>query len=490
MKTLAATEIARLVAALCRSDFASFVRKVFYILAPHGSLHANFHIYAMAYHLELVRRGIIRRLIICLPPRSLKSIVASVAFPAFVHGHDPSKRIIGASYNFDLATSLSNQYRTVLKSLEFEQFFPLTRIKKDTEREIVTTANGFRVAASVEAALTGRGCDIAIIDDPLSSVDALSESRRRYVNDWYHANFPMRLDDKRTGAIIIVMQRLHYDDLVGQLLRPGERWTVLKLPAIAEEKQKIPIGPGVFHMRRCGDVLHPERESLSELESTRTLKPEIFAAQYQQSPVPPGGFMIKRQWIRRYDALPERTPSSIDIQSWDTAAKDGAENDWSACSTWRIIDGKYYLIDVLRQRLDYPALRARAITHARRCNIQKLLVEDIGIGTALIQELRNAGLPVVAVKPEHNKKTRMSIQSAKFVDGLVFLPRQAYWLAEFEAKLLSFPYAHFDDQVDCTAQALATTDSVYDARAIGEGMERFAAAMVLDGLARRRFILR
>jgi len=277
-----------------------------------------------------------------------------------------------------------------------------------------------------------------MIDDPLNSMDALSESKRQYGNDWYHTNFPMRLDDKRTGAIVIVAQRLHYDDLVDTLLRSGEQWTVLKLPAIAEEEQKIPIGPGKFHIRRISEALHSEREPLSELELIRTLKPDIFAAQYQQTPVPPGGFMIKRQWIHRYDQLPDRTPSSIDIQSWDTAAKDGAENDWSVCTTWRIQDGKYYLIDVLRKKLDYPSLKAQAIAHARKFSANKIFIEDIGIGTALIQELKKAGFPTIAVKPERNKRTRISIQSAKFESGLVLFPRQAHWLAEFEAELFAF----------------------------------------------------
>ena len=130
--------------------------------------------------------------------------------------------------------------------------------------------------------------------------------------------------------------------------------------------------------------------------------------------------MIQRQWVGRYDLLPDRGASSRVIQSWDTASKDGGLNDWSVCTTWLLHENKYYLMHVLRERLDYPSLRARAIAHARAYNPHKILIEDAGVGTALSKELKNAGLSATAVKPERNKQTRMSIQSAKFESGQVF----------------------------------------------------------------------
>ena len=489
MTMLATSDNLRLVDALCRIDFSSFIRKAFHSLAPNAPLQMNFHIYALAYYLELVRLGRITRLIINLPPRSLKSIVSSVAFSAFILGLDPTKRLIAISYNLDLAAKHAHDFRAIVNSAWYQRIFPLTQAERDTEIEFVTTQKGYRLATSVDATLTGRGCDIALIDDPQNSLDVLSENRRQRVYDWYSANFPMRLDNKKTGAIVIIMQRLHVDDLAGMLLRSPEPWTVLKVPAIAEREERIQIGPNRYHIRRIGEVLHPDREPLSVLEPIRTLRPEQFAAQYQQAPLPTSGAIIKRNWVRYYDALPLRNSSSIILQSWDCASKDGDLNDWSVCTTWLIQDGHYYLTDVLRDRLDFPTLKARAIAHAHAFNPNKVVIEDPGVGTVLIQELKRSGLPVVAVKPTRNKKARLQIESAKFEAGLIFFPRQAPWLADYEAELFAFPHVRFDDQVDSTSQALTVDPSGFDlataARGMGELVDRLAFQSMFMHLTQR-----
>src|SRR5262245_38230579 len=321
--------------AACRKDFVSFVRKSFHVLNPSAMFHMNWHICAIADCLERVRLGTIKRLIITVPPRSLKSIMCSVAFPAFVLGHDPTKRLIVVSYSADLAIKHGNDFRAVVNSEEYRAIFPGMRISamKNTQTEVVTTRNGFRLAMSVDGALTGRGGDIIIIDDPIAALAAtLSQKAREHVQVWYLNTLLSRLDDKQNGAIVLVMQRLHEDDLAGVLLRGSDEWTVLSLPAIAQQDEQIPIGNGQFHCRSAGDVLHPEREPREVLESLRAqLGAETFAAQYQQQPVPPGGAMIKCAWVRRYDQLPK---SGQTIQSWDVANKQGEENDYSVCSTW------------------------------------------------------------------------------------------------------------------------------------------------------------
>ena len=156
-------------------------------------------------------------------------------------------------------------------------------------------------------------------------------------------------------------------------------------------------------------------------------------------------------------------------------------NDWSVCTTWLLHENKYYLMHVLRERLDYPSLRARAIAHARAYNPYKILIEDAGVGTALSKELRNAGLSATAVKPERNKQTRMSIQSAKFESGQIFFPTQAPWLANFEAEIFAFPNARYDDQVDSTSQALDSDHSAFDVNAFADGMGRFAFGSLFRG---------
>ena len=303
--------------AACRKDLVSFVRKSFHVLNPSAIFYMNWHICAIAHCLEQVRLGKIKRVMITVPPRSLKTIMCSVAFPAFVLGHDPSKRLIVVSYSADVAIKYGNDFRTVVNSAENQAIFPGMRISamKNSQTEVVTTRNGFRLAMSVDGALTGRGGDIIIIDDPIDALAAaISQKARDHVRNWYFNTLLSRLDDKRNGAIVLVMQRLHEDDLAGILLRGSDEWTVLSLPAIAEQDEQIPIGNGQIHNRRAGDLLHPEREPREVLESLRAgLGAEIFAAQYQQQPVARGGTMIKRDWIPRYDQLPR---SGQIIQSW------------------------------------------------------------------------------------------------------------------------------------------------------------------------------
>jgi predicted phage terminase large subunit-like protein len=193
--------------------------------------------------------------------------------------------------------------------------------------------------------------------------------------------------------------------------------------------------------------------------------------------------MIRRHWVRRYDQLPPRSSSEV-IQSWDTASKAGAENDWSACTTWFYYESKYYLADVLRDRYDYPTLKARAISNARYYEPDKILIEDTGVGPALIGELKQFGFPAIAIQPEHDKLTRISIQSGKFESGQVFLPNQAQWLAELETELFGFPNVRFDDQVDSISQALKHQSSgcQWNKRNLA-GLANFTNALLLQ----RRF---
>jgi predicted phage terminase large subunit-like protein len=471
--------------AACRKDFVSFVRKVFHVLNPSAIFQMNWHICAIAYYLEQVRLGEIKRLIITVPPRSLKSIMSSVAFPAFVLGHDPTKRLILVSYSADLAIKHANDFRAVVNSPEYRAIFPAMRISamKNTQTEVVTTLNGFRLAMSVDGSLTGRGGDIIVIDDPIAALAALSQKSREHVADWYFNTLLSRLDDKQNGAIVLVMQRLHEDDLAGLLLRGSDEWTVLSLPAIAEQDEEILIGNGQVHVRRAGDVLHPEREPREALDSLRAqLGPEIFAAQYQQQPMPPGGGIIQPGWVRRYDQLPK---SGLIIQSWDVANKQGEENDYSVCTTWLVHEKKYYLKDVLRGRFDFPTSRRKVPEHAKLHKASQILIEDAGFGTALIQELKTAHLSVVAVKPEYDKKIRMAIQAAKFENGQVFFPKEAPWLRDLEDELFAFPNGRHDDQVDSISQALGHKIASYWTKESLDGYSDFVNALWRDAMFAR-----
>jgi hypothetical protein len=210
--------------AVFRQNLVAFSKKVFQFSSPGQQLDWNWHLDAIAYQFERVRRGENTRLIVNAPPRSLKSIIASVAFPAFLFGHDPSLRIICVSYSIDLAKKHSNDFRVIIESDWYKHLFPATRIGqyKNSEMEIEFTRRGYRLATSVGGTLTGRGGDIIIIDDPLKPEDAMSETRRSACNQWFNTTLLSRLDDKRRGAIVVVMQRLHVNDLTGFLLEQSD----------------------------------------------------------------------------------------------------------------------------------------------------------------------------------------------------------------------------------------------------------------------------
>ena len=310
------------------------------------------------------------------------------------------------------------------------------------------------------------GGDCFIIDDPQKPIDAQSETQRANVTQWFSNTLLPRLDNKETAAIIVVMQRVHMQDLSGYLLERSGEWQSLRLAAIAEEDERIRIGPETYHVRHAGEALHPARESLATLEKLRTdLGSDVFAAQYQQAPVPPGGGMIRREWLRYYDELPERNYRSKVIQSWDTAAKNGTQNDWSVCTTWLVIDREfYYLLDLTRGRYEYPRLRDTAAQLAARFKPDTILIEDASTGTALAQDLKRMQHWMTRlVTVEHDKIGRLYVQQGKFEAGKVLLPRGAHFLRELGAELLTFPQGRHDDQVDSITQALAHKLYGYDA---------------------------
>jgi predicted phage terminase large subunit-like protein len=445
--------------ALLRSDLAAFTQRCFQTVVPGQTYLANWHIEAIAHQLERCRQREIRRLLITVPPRNLKSITASVAFPAFALGHDPTLRIVCASYSQDLAAKHARDFRTVLESEWYRRLFPMARIdpQKNTEAEIQLTAQGYRLSTSVGGTLTGRGGNLILIDDPMKPAERMSEVKRAAVSEWYDSTLTSRLDCKTEDAIVLIMQRLHVDDLVGHVLEKDEPWIHLNLPAIAEADEEIPLGGGGFHRRKVGELLHPEREPREVLEELKAaMGSQSFSAQYQQAPVPEGGALIKAEWFRTYPRAPERAPGERVVQSWDTATKAGTKNDYSVCTTWLVRGKDYYLLDVLRERLEYPDLRRKILSHAARHSAASVLIEDAGTGAPLIQDLRREGkLRPIPIRPERDKIVRLDAQSPEIEAGHVLLPEQAPWLDDFRAEILAFPYGRYDDQVDSASQFLA-----------------------------------
>ena len=313
--------------AITRLKLSIFLRRVFAELNPGVEYLDNFHIHVIIEILEEMRFGRRRRLAVALPPRSLKSMIISVAYVAWLLGHDPTLKIICVSYGQELSDKLASDCRQVMQSAWYKRLFPRTEIKygRNSLGNFETTAGGGRFSTSVGGTLTGLGGDVIILDDPMKPAEALSETERNNANNWIQNTLFTRLNDKKKGRIIVVMQRLHEDDVIGRLEEkaPGS-FMLLSFPAIAPADEtwgyETIFGRRTF-LRREGEALHPNRESLEVLHEQKALLGSIFfSAQYLQAPIPIEGNLIKHAWFRHYHWLELANPDRI-IQSWDTASK-------------------------------------------------------------------------------------------------------------------------------------------------------------------------
>jgi predicted phage terminase large subunit-like protein len=448
--------------ALTRLQLAVFLRRVFAELNPGTEYLDNFHIQVLIDELEALRFGRQRRLAVAMPPRSLKSLLISVAFVAWLLGHDPSLKIICASYGQELADQLASDCRRVMQSGWYQRMFPGTRLapKRQSLGNFETTAGGGRFSTSVGGVITGFGADFIIVDDPSKPSESLSDTERATINDWIQHTLFTRLNDKRNGRILIVMQRLHEDDVIGNVVeKTGGDFRLLSFSAIAQTDEvhtyRTPFGMNRV-VRREGEALHPAREPLEVLEEQkRLLGARFFAAQYLQAPVPLEGGLVKRAWLRSYQPYEVIKADQI-VQSWDTASKLGELNDYSVCTTWAIIGKRAYLLDVVRERLELPALKRRVVDEADRWKANRVLIEDKGSGTGLIQELQSSGFgKIKPIVPKGDKGFRLGGVTPIIEEGRVFLPASAPWLEDYVYELCGFPGLKHDDQVDSTSQFLA-----------------------------------
>ena len=448
--------------ALTRLQLAVFLRRVFAELNPGIEYLDNFHIHVLIDGLEDLRFGRGRRLAVAMPPRSLKSLLISVAYVAWLLGHNPNLKIICVSYGQELADKLASDCRQIMLSAWYQRMFLNTRLapKRQSLGNFETTAGGGRFSTSVGGVITGFGADFIIVDDPSKPSECLSDAERATINHWIQHTLFTRLNDKRIGRIIIVMQRLHEDDVIGNVVEKtlGD-FRLLAFSAIAQTDEvhtyKTPFGSKRV-ARRHGEALHPAREPLDVLaEQKRLLGSHFFSAQYLQAPVPLEGGMVKRAWFRSYQPFEVMNPDRI-VQSWDTAAKMGELNDYSVGTTWAIIGKNVYLLDVVRERLELPALKRRVIDEADRWKAERVLIEDKGSGTGLLQELQASGFGKSrAIVPKGDKGLRLGSVTPMIEEGRVFLPAVAVWRDDYVYELCGFPGLRNDDQVDSTSQFLA-----------------------------------
>lgn len=443
--------------ALMRTDFNAFVRKVYNAMHPKSDFSPNWHLDLMGEYFTACSRREIKRLIINVPPRSLKSIIGSVAFPAWELGNNPSEKICNLSYNSKLSNTHAVNCRTIMRQPWYHEVFPRTKIAKDNDTKsfIQTTEMGHRIAFSVNGVLTGLGGNYLICDDLLNAKDSMSKIKRDSTIFWLDKALGSRLDDPVNGVIILFEQRLHFEDPTAHLIAKESGWEHVAVPLIAPSPKTFifPISKKEIK-REAGDNLHPSRFPLAVVQNLKTsLGTEAFEAQYQQNPVPDGGHVVKIAWFNRFKAAPVN-PGRI-VQSWDTAIKANTGSDFSVCLTWYEADNKLYLVDCFRARLEYPDLKRNCKNLYEKHQPHVVLIEDKGSGQQLLQDLRRETIyPIKAILPKNDKITRMSGVSAMIEAGSVYLPEKAAWLPDFEKEIITFPLGSNDDCVDAMSQYL------------------------------------
>jgi predicted phage terminase large subunit-like protein len=410
------------------------------------------HLDLLCSKLEAVERGGIKRLMVFMPPRHGKSEVVSKKFPAWFLGRNPAKEIIISSYSAELAYDFSRLARNTLR--EWGQRLWNINVAQDSAavgRWGIKGHRGGLTAAGVGGPITGRGANVAIIDDPFKNwQDAASLTIRDAVWDWYRSTLRTRLAPG--GAIVLVMTRWHEDDLAGRLLKEaqqgGEQWEVISLPAVAEDEDILG--------RKSGDPLWPERFNGTELDAIRiAVGSRVWAALYQQRPSPDEGGIFKRHWWQFYKLMPERFDEII--QSWDMTFKDSKSSDYVVGQVWGRKGADKYLLDQVRSQMDFPAtIQAVRTLSAKWPQARAKLVEDKANGPAVIATLKREISGLIPVNPEGGKEVRAQAVSPDVEAGNVYLPDPsiAPWIHDFIEETATFPNGTHDDQVDSMTQAL------------------------------------
>lgn len=464
---------------LCRYSLSAFIQKSF-DQAGVGDYHHNWHIDAIAEYLTACKRREIKRLIINMPPRSMKTISVSAAFPAWLLGHDPRLEIMTASYQQGVSDDASRKFGKIVHSDWYKGLFPDIKWTKNLESLMITNAGGKREATSVEGSSTGKGGNFLILDDPLNPKQAASDKERENAIDFVSSTWPSRLNNRKNDVSILVMQRLHEDDPTGYLLKGGG-WEHLCLPAINDKKKTISIGN--FHKEWSeGELLDDERLSLEILDHIREvdrMSTFQFAGQYLQRPSPVGGGIIKDEWWQLWEgSTPPKTHDIIQV--YDTAYTEKTTNDFCARTTWGIFEAdngemNIILLERLNKRMEFPELVREAKESYKKYTKKTgehplVLIEEKASGLPLIQELRKIGLRVKGIKRNANsgdKISRCHNITHIFENGRVWVPcnvhevdgKKHYNPLPFAQEVIDqcslFPNGAHDDLVDTVVDAVA-----------------------------------
>ncbi|MTI49464.1 MAG: terminase [Firmicutes bacterium] len=477
---------------LAQQSLSEYIKQSWHVLEPGTPYVHNWHIDAIAEHLEAVNKGQIKRLLINIPPRNSKSITTTVMYPTWTWINDPYKRFMSLSYSDRLAKKHNMNRRDIIQSPWYKNnWHNKYRIKGDANRQdfFENDKQGFMYSSGIGGTVTGEGADIIIVDDPHNPKKAESDAERQHAIDFFKMTLPSRINNKKKGVIIVIMQRLHEEDIAGHILANNLGYTHLCLPAIAEEKTIItlPISNKKI-IREDGDLLNPSREGKEELEQLKKdMGSYAFAGQYQQDPAPKEGGIFKKHWwkfwkfpgqnlppviikvpYKGYDGeikYREENVYAIDLpdnleqsQSWDMSFKKGEHNDYVACGVWAKKNADKFLLDLIEKKLSFTETlkEVRSVT-TKWPKTNRKLVEDKANGTAVMDTLKNEIRGIIEINPgSDSKEARAEAVSADIEAGNIYLPHpQLYdWVDDFIDRSAKFPKVKHDDIIDQMTQYL------------------------------------
>ena len=468
----------------CESSLSAFIQSAWHVIEPNTTYLHNWHVDLISEHLEAVTLGQLRRVIFNIPPRYMKSIQVSVCWPVWWWIKNPSMRFLCVSYSDKLALEHSGKGRSIVRSDWYQKNWGAQiQIASDHDKlsDFANTRGGHRQATSVGGSSTGLGGECLIFDDPMNPREAASKLARKTANDWIRDSFLNRLNDKKKGVIVGVMQRLNEQDTTGMLEEMGG-WTIVKLPSVAEERTVISFPRSLREIiREPGDLLFPDREGPEEIAEQRTILREYgFSGQYQQNPSPQEGGLLKRYWWRFWYPSDLPTPQPITVKkedgteaecvqiplptdltdhlhSWDMAFKETESSDFVVGQAWAKQSANKFLLGQTRARMDFPK-SMQAVKNLKDLypEAQTILIEDKANGSAVISSLQNEISGIIPVNPEGGKEARVNAVSSGIESGNVYLPHPQYaqWVNSLIEEASAFPKATHDDQVDAMTQAL------------------------------------
>lgn len=479
---------------MAKYDFRAFVKRAFHVLDEGTPLEWNWHLdylcwwatRSVALYLpqecldiaHITKEDHTRRLLINIPPRSMKSVIFSVCLKAWLLGHRPAFRSMGASYSAALAKGFNRDILRIVQCEWYQRIFPDVQMKKTSEPEMETTKGGKLIATSTGGTATGRGGNLLTADDLLDPDQADSNADRIFSNKWMTGTYYSRTNDKKNASIVVIQQRLHEDDTTGTLEQKTahlpddhpQKWVKVKVPSIFDEDKTFHYY-GKSHSVKEGDILHPARQDKLDLEAELATMGDIkFAGQYLQEPSPTDGGVLSPDQLSLY--RPEDLPEPPEdggvyrvFQSWDTAIKTMAHNDFSVCTTWLQVDSNYYLLDLFQAKLEYSDLKTQVHLQAQLHSPAAIVIEDKASGQQLLQDLLAEGkLPVFGVKPTVDKVTRAMGIAPLLQAGRIFIkshpehrhlpPREEKWYKNMANEMAKFPNSRHDDIVDSVSQAI------------------------------------